>query len=233
MKAESRFDTKKAFVLNPQDVKKIWDLLEGADLEVEATLECADGISRKTKLMREVLEYDNSMRAEIKSLRLTGTSSSISSYSTITLGGAHSTSVSFSLNGHVDKVAELRVRLMDIIDGMRPWYDLCARFDFGAVVIILFMISGVYLSFLSSGKPKENIAPDHALSATVISIAAVMVMILIGWFFSRLKRRFFPIAVFEIGLGAKRNEFAEKVRWGVVVAFIISMAAAFAFKPFS
>lgn len=233
MKAESRFDTKKAFVLDPQNVKKIWDLLEGADLEVEATLECADGISRKTKLMEEVLGYDNPIRAEIKSLRLVGTSSSISSYSTITLGGAHSTSVSFSLNGHVDKVSELRIKLMDIVDGMKPWYDLFARFDFGAAVIIIFVVVGMYFSFLASGQSKGEVEPVHALSATAITIAVFGVLSLIGWVITRLRRRFFPVAVFDIGQGAKRNEFAEKVRWGVIVAFVVSILAAFAFKPFA
>lgn len=233
MKAESRFDTKKAFVLSPSDVEKIWGLLEEADLDVEATLDCTDGISRKTKVMKDVLEYPNPSRAEIKSLRLSGYSSSISTYSTITLGGAHSTSLSFSLNGGVDKVSEMRIKLIDIVDGMKPWYDLFARFDLANVVIAFSMMWVVFFSFLSTGKPKAEIAPMQALYGTLAFVGVIILLGLVGWGFMRLRRKFFPIAVFEIGQGAKRHEVAEKFRWGVIMAFIVGIVGAIAFKPFA
>lgn len=233
MKAESRFDSKKAFVLTQRDVKKIWDLLEGAGLEVEATLECADGISRKTKSLTEVLEYDNVQRAEIRALRLSGYSSEISAFSTITLGGMHSTSVTCSLNGHVDKVAEMRIKLIDVVDGMKPWYDLCARIDFGLLLLGFFMFWVVFFSFLGNGKPKAEVAPIQALYSTSIALGTFILLGLAGWGMTRLRRKYFPISVFEIGHGLKRHDFAEKVRWGVVVAFVVGLAGAFAFKPFA
>ncbi|MBP5124004.1 hypothetical protein [Pseudomonas protegens] len=233
MKAESRFDTKKSFVLNPEDVKKIWVLFQGAGLEVEATLDCADGIARKTKLMSDVLDYDNALRVEIKSLKLSGYSADLKAFSTITLGGAYSTSVSFSLVGHVDEVADMRIKLMDVVDGIKPWYDLLSRFDIFTTMAAVFMICGFYFSLLGSGKPKTNVEPSQAFYLTFVIIAVLVAIGLFVWGFSCLRRRFFPVAVFEIGQGLKRNEFAEKVRWGVVVAFVVGVAAAFAFKPFA
>ncbi|MEN5312391.1 hypothetical protein [Pseudomonas koreensis] len=219
--------------MTQRDVKKIWDLLEDAGLEVEATLECADGISRKTKSITEIFDYDNLPRAEIKTLRLSGFSSEVRSFSTISLGSDRSTKVTCSLNGHVDKVAEMRIKLMDIVDGMKPWYDLLARVDFSLLALGFFMFWGLFFSFLGSGKSKAEIAPIQAFYSTSIAIGAFAAIALAGWVMTRLRSKYFPIAVFEIGHGLKRHEFAEKVRWGVVVAFVVGLAGAFAFKPFA
>jgi len=233
MKAESQFYTKTAFVLNSVSVSKIWELFESAGLEVEATLECADGISRKVKLLSEIVGYDNARRAQITVFRLTGYSYELKSFSTVTMGGSHSTTVSFSLNGEAALVADMRIKLMDIIDGMKPWFDIIARFDFVGVVIALLTAVGVYYSLLGSNEPKAVVAPSQAFYATCLIIGFFCALILLAWGFKKLRHKVFPLAVFEIGQGIKREEVADKIRWSVIVALCVGVLGSFLFKPFA
>lgn len=233
MDAESSYESKQSFVVNVKSVEEIWALLESHGFEVEATLECSDGVFRKTKSITELTAYSNPPRARIKSLKFLGHKSSTSTYARVVVGGTNSVNVSFSVNGSITQVSEMREALVHTFDSIKPWYDMATKVDFLPLVALALIFFGIYTMFISHEKSSVQISSSEALIMAVATSGMIVLSFALIWALNKLKRLVFPKSVFLIGNGALRDDVAEKVRWGVVVTFIVGMGCAFAFKPFA
>lgn len=233
MDAESSYESKQSFVVNIKSVEEIWALLESYGFEVEATLECSDGVFRKTKSKTELTAYNNPPKARIKALRFVGFKSPGSTYARVVVGGTNSVNVSFSVNGSVTQVSEMREALVHTFDSIKPWYDVATKVDFLPLVALALIFFGFYTMFMSHEKGAAQITSTEALIMAILTSLMIVLSFALIWALNKLKRLVFPKAVLLIGNGLQRDDVAEKVRWGVVVTFIVGMGCAFAFKPFA
>ncbi|QGT81328.1 hypothetical protein [Pseudomonas coronafaciens] len=233
MDAQSRFDSKQSFVLDVPAVTSIWETLQKSDFQVEAVMDCGDGISRRTTLLNDVVNYSNPPKAQLESVKFHGYNRSKGNYATVFVGAEHSINLSFSLTGTAVQVSDTRERLVNIFDSIKPWYDRVTKLDFFVVLGLILIFGGMYSTLLSQSKPKADYTPLQAFYILGGSVALVVSGAALAWFLNKARSKIFPKAVFQIGHGIRREEFSEKIRWCVVVAFVVSIAAAFAFKPFS
>ena len=96
------------------------------------------------------------------------------------------------------------------------------------IVVILSIFSLFAVVFLrvafglvdSSDESSGPTARSVAIAYTVLGGAVV-----VGWGLNKIRERLFPSITFAMGQGKRRHENLEKIRWGVVVAFVISLLA--------
>ena len=79
----------------------------------------------------------------------------------------------------------------------------------------------VAFDLIDSGDESSGPTPrGTALVYTVIGGAIV-----VGWGLNRIRERLCPPVTFAMGQGKRRHENFEKIRWGVIVAFTVSLSA--------
>ena len=90
---------------------------------------------------------------------------------------------------------------------------------------LLVFIWLVILAMSDTSKPSPALTYAEASRAAA---AAILFLVGVGgliWGLNRLRRRFFPNAVYAIGRGVERYELDERIRWVVIVGFVISVLA--------
>lgn len=183
-------------------------------------------------LIDDVISYGNPPKAEIISINFHGFDRSTGNYAAVIVGTEHSINLSFSISGTAMQVSETRERLINIADSIKPWYDRITRLDFFVVYGLALFFFGVYSTLLSQSNKKLEYTPLQAFYVMLAGVALVGLGSALAWFLNKLRSKIFPKSVFQIGHGVRREELCDKIRWCVIIAFIVSIAAAFAFKPF-
>jgi len=69
----------------------------------------------------------------------------------------------------------------------------------------------------------------QSIKIIVIVLSVFGIIALSIWGLNRLRGIYFPFASFAIGQGLERYRVQENVRWGVVIAFVVSLAASTVF----
>ncbi|MEK6525535.1 MAG: hypothetical protein AABZ22_01545, partial [Nitrospirota bacterium] len=136
--------------------------------------------------------------------------------------------ISLSVDGPEDQVIVVRDKLNALFADMKPWYAVICRIDFFYVIwpLLVFMWL-VIIAMSDSSKPSRALSFTEAIRAASIAIVFFVGVGGSVWGLNRLRRRFFPEAVFAIGRGAERYEFDEKIRWVVIIGFAVSVLASF------
>ena len=57
------------------------------------------------------------------------------------------------------------------------------------------------------------------------SLLAIIVALVGGLGLNKLKSKIFPSSTFALGQGKARHNHLENIRWGVIIAFIVGVAA--------
>ena len=133
---------------------------------------------------------------------------------------------------------------MDVIAGMRPWYAAITYIKFMVTIAFVFgFISSLWISPVIlreimefRGTPiSDNIGEDTDLTSELLhSILYLSPINLILWgivlflsrsFLNNLYTYLFPRSIFTIGQGKSRFKQQQKVLWGVIIAFFVSLAA--------
>ena len=229
MEAQTRFDAQHAFVLEVEHVEKIWCLLEEQGMVVKATVDCSDGIVRHYEEKGSLASYENPKRAAISAVSFSGRIVEPFATAEIDLGARYSKSVSVSISGEETLVSSMRMSISDIVDGMKPWYSRIAVLDLSTIWFSIFMVLLLLAQLMgSSGEAKPSIPFTKALSMVVVVAAVIGVVAFVIGGVSWLRNRYFPVATFALGQGASRHDHFERIRWAVIVAFVISLAASIA-----
>ena len=227
MTVSARFEERHAFVLQPQDAKKLWSILEDRFGCPEGSALCVDGIERTFPSADAVNSYENARGRAIVSMKVSAYSKDYDRRAEIYFGARYSSSIEGSLHGPEDLVIATKNSLGEIFDGMRPWYSAVSRVDFFHVIFTVFMLSLTVIVTMAAGSSSSGSSPtfQHAVFST--SVVTILFAIIAGiiWLLNRLRRRFFPIAVFAVGQGGARHSIDEKIRWGVIVGLITSLVA--------
>ena len=213
-----------AFVCEAEDLERLTRLLELEVGEISWEIACADGVTRSGDNVAMLLEFDNAPNRKIQRLRLHAGGYVAERSASVQLGGSLDV-LHVSIDGPAEVVDQLRPALESQLSGLRVWYGRVADFDFlGASMLFLFLLGGtLFLAVVlleSSNESAETSRRPQAIFITVIVGIPV-----IAWGLNKIRDRLFPRVTFAIGQGKRRHEHLEKVRWGVIVAFGVSLSA--------
>lgn len=213
-----------AIIIDADSISRLWGHVEGFAKEASATVSCADGIERKFQSLEDLLHYENSIRAAVRTIEILGITRERSI--TVTIGRSHGARASLSIRGEEQDVTAVRARVLDSFTGMRAWYSPIATLDLWIVWFSIFMAFMLVIKLMLPGeapsRPERTFSEAvQALGKLVLYLAPVFAVI---FGVSRLKARYFPMVSMCIGQGARRHSTDEQVRWTVVVGLLVSLA---------
>ena len=219
---------KHAFVIRDSELKKLTRLLQDRIGKVHISVDCVDGFSREFNTLKDLIAYENSKSKRIHRIRLRAQSDDFSKSATIAFCDSSwfKKEVSLDVNGREDVVSRLKEGILDVIAGMRPWYNVIARVNFFIAVPIecltLYFIAVIAVEFKSVSLIDSPVS--HSTSSW--NRIAIMPLSVLGAYSLELLRGYlFPKIVFVIGQGESRFRLLEKVRWGVIIALLVSIVA--------
>ena len=229
-----------AFVVRPDELKKLVELLQKRIGKVDISADCVDKIEREFNTVKELIAYENSKSKRIRRIHLSARSDNYSKSATIVFRDSFFVGVSINVSGREDVVSRLKEEMLDIIAGMRPWYDAMSHINFVIVIsIVLWILMTFWLiPFVVDVVMKFRGIPmsdykgkDISFSVylrQVMPISTLLALIFVSTYmlyFKRLHKFLFPRAFFMIGQGKSRFEHQQRVRWCVIIGFFVSLAA--------
>lgn len=230
MAAKAKFETYSAFVLGPDDVRRVWTLLESKAGPVEAVAICADAFEREFNKVDDLINYANFPSQRIVGLQIGVWSENGEKASLIFT--EHDSPIRFSASGAENEVSILRQHILNLADAIRPWYSLIARIPRSIAMYIFMCIPVACLPLILMLPARQNRTPlsfNKAIVVVLLMFLAVGVVALGLVALNALRMALFPTATFALGAGAERHRTAENIRWAVVVGFFVSLAAALVF----
>lgn len=230
MAARATFETNSAFVLGPDDVRRVWTLLENKAGPVEAVAICADDFEREFNNADELINYANFPAQRIVGLQI-GVWSADGEKASVTFTN-HGSPIRFSASGVENELSILRQHVANLADAIRPWYSFIAKIPRSIALYILMCLPVVFLGLVLALPSRPNRTPLSFNKAALVIVLAVLVVgalaaALAG--VNALRLALFPTATFALGAGAERHRTFENIRWAVVVGFFVSLAAAIVF----
>lgn len=226
MNVTARIDLSHAFVLRPADVAKIWSAFSESIGPVKATARCTDNIEREFNSADELTSYENARPRAIRSLTIRARSKDWDTSALLHVGSRLSTTIELNLEGPESRVLLVRDRLGELFAEIRPWYSMVTRIDFFVVVWAVMAFFVLVLTAMGSGAKSERTLtfPEAVKAAAILVVFLGAIGALIAGI-NRLRDRFFPVVTFALGRGQDRYEFDEKIRWVVIIGFLVSAFA--------
>lgn len=225
-----RFEKDHAFILPETEVKKIWASLEEAFGEVSADVEFTDNIERKANTLEQLLSFENSKNRSVKRIEFNSKDESHDNRITISFEDYTQKPIRVRASGDDDLITRFGDSLQETIDGLKPWYYLICKINFFFIIGVVIFIGMMLLNIMVPDKPRDNpVELSKAIEILSIIFGSIGVLWLSVWGLNKIKSYCFPIATFSIGQGKERHRIRENIRWGVVVAFIVSFSASAVF----
>jgi hypothetical protein len=228
MEASTEINHYGALIIKSSDIETLWKLLDEEFEEIQIKIKCNDGISRTYSSYKEFEKFDNPKSKEIRSIFVNGYDKyMLNAY--IDFSSSNRITSSLSIKADEETISRLRDKYTDLIDNSSPWYSKISRIDFEK---IFFFIGGVAFALLLiysqsvSEEGKEKPGFLEILIAFLVVIAAIgIIFFFIPFVLKSIQEKYFPKVSFLIGLGNDRYNHAEKIRWGIIVAFTVSLVA--------
>ena len=230
MESNLRTERNQAFVLKETDIDKVWNTMQSDVGEVYAEVSFSDSIERKVKTLGEVLAFENSNKKKITRIGLYARSSSGETISRVVFEDSKYRPIQVSASGIDDVVTKFGDNMSEILDGLKPWYSIISKLDFFYVIGFVCWIAYMLLKIMTPDTPNSNaLELVQSIKIIVIVLSVFGIIALSIWGLNRLRGIYFPFASFAIGQGLERYRVQENVRWGVVIAFVVSLAASTVF----
>lgn len=229
---------KQTFVVGASELKKLYGILQDRIGEVYILAHCADNLYREFETVKDLIAYENPKSKEIRHIRLSARSNDYSKSATIDFFGSSWRGISIDCTGCQDDVSKFKEDTLDVIAGMRAWYDVMHRIYFVyAIFGLFFIVSFIWfitlIAYLVVEFKGESVSDFNArginiaaLPRGVMAIIAIL-LYMAGCFYNKLCDSLFPPAVFTIGQGKSRFKYKERVQWAVIIGFVVSLAAGF------
>jgi len=215
-----------AYILRPSHVQRIWGVLSEQIGTVSATASCSDHIERQFTSLDDLLGFENSRTRAIRSLYIRAASRESDSAAGVTIEADSWSTLSLRVEGEESLVQRIRDGISEVFDGMRAWYSAIARLDFFYVVFGFVGIAYMVLrSMVGGDTPSPAMKLSQAVWLTLGLLGFIAALSFLVWFLNRIRQRFFPIATIALGQGIERYDFDDKVRWVVLVGFVVSVFA--------
>lgn len=226
MNSTADFSLNHAFVLDSPVSSKIWSLLTSKVGTVYASAACEDGLVRRFETPEELHKYENPLNRAIYAISFLASSPTRDAWAEVSFNWSYGGRIRVQIDGSEAVVLDVRDRIHDILAGTRPWYWRISRFDASPIFLLIAFALIWFIGVTSSGKSKaEAISLKEALLGTIALLTLIVFYSLVPWCLNKIRRRYFPHAVFAFGQAKARYETDEKVRWGVIVAFVLSLIA--------
>jgi len=236
MKANYSKEFNRTFIVGEDRISKMYKLLVEKIGETRIKVDCTDDITRTFTTLAELLEFENSSAKEITTLTLES-SPEVKFFSPDVRirfrSKGYFRGISIDIDAHDDETISFLVStLNDILDGTKPWYHPITTvnifYSIFAIYLFIFLAFLIYAAFLLPEPivPTESqTSPDLRKDAKLwlIAIGFLLTNLGVGYLFSRFIDKFFPFGTFLVGQGISRHDSLEKIRWGVIVAAIISL----------
>jgi hypothetical protein len=234
VRASCSLQLPQAFLLGEEHIKKLCKLLDERIGHVEIKAACVDQLEREFKDSADLVKYENTKAAEINRLSMTAWSDNREKRVSLVFCGDPTRIRGISIDIAADDSVVLRLKsdILDIVSGTRPWFNsLSSMNSAGFILPLAYLLLPLILSLLVLKLARLSIIfsrPPDATNIThayVLTCVAIVAYIAIVWGAHRVFKHVFPHSVFLLGQGKARYNFIEKLQWGVVIGFVVSLAA--------
>lgn len=219
---------KHAFVVRQDGLQKIWKLLEDHIGAVNASAECSDDMVREFNNWEQLASYENPSTKKMLKLSIQSRSDDRNKSANVNFSDNSWGTIRIWIEAPKRVGAEVKDAISDILDGMKPWYSVLARVDIPYVIIFVFgfayIVSNIYFLNQPTGTPK-GISFERAffLSGAVILFLGILAFFI--WALNKIWSWLFPVGFFALGQGEQRYKTVEKVQWGILITFLVSLVA--------
>ena len=215
-----------SFAVDESSLKKIIKLLIDRIGEVSISIDCADDVTRQMSSTAQLFNFENPKDKKIQKLHLVARSVEEEKRVSIKWSSIDSRGIFVDIEARDDVVVRLKSDLLDIISGMKLWYEF-----YGIVEKILFgmlILISIYFSFHFAIIDVEHFNKEppyspfkHYLAWFLITFTCPLWLAI----YIAMRSLLLPKGVFLVGQGISRYKTLEKVQWSVLVGFFISFAA--------
>jgi hypothetical protein len=208
-----------AFVLTPALLDRLVVVLSEASEDLEFTVKFVDGTTVEYDGVQKITQLPNSNHRSIVSL-IAGTAGDARTSVNVVLKAkaeGDEPSVEYTVGGTQRNVVYLSDQLDDWVAGIRQWYSF--GFSPGAGIVLFFVAMFLppevwkytaHFFFSQSLLQNKSYSWIEGLSMVLMWVAEYFVF------------QLFPRGTFAIGRGATRYQFLNSLRWGVLVAVVVS-----------
>lgn len=220
-----------AFVIGSPELQEVVALFEKHIGKVDVRVKCSDDFSRDFDTLKELIAYRNPKSKEIRRIHLTARSDDHKKSAAIAFVDSTWSGILIDFKGPEDTVFILKEETLDIIAGIRPWYNVISNFKAHmAISFILGIILGIINVFWIQSALGYKIEDMSFITflRKVMPINIMITGIIFVTLYAFLRKPYkylFPQAVFLIGQGESRFKHQQKVSWGVIIAFLVSLTA--------
>jgi hypothetical protein len=232
MDAHYAVDLTTPFVVGPGELAKLAEILERHVGTVRIQADCADGVSRSFPAIRDVIAYENATSTQITSIRIAASSTDFARSASVQFAGSRWRTISLDLRADDDLVAKLKTETLEIVEGTRPWYAVMQRIDFvfvGFMALMLLLLAVLAAIAIKRLPASRSAAPENVQQSAVAQLqlfGILAAVIVLGFVLNGARDWLFPFAVFTIGQGSARFSSLERIQWGIVIAFVVSLVSA-------
>jgi hypothetical protein len=234
MRASCSLEIDQAFILDADVFKKLCKLLDERIGHLEIRAECADQVRREFKDAADLVKYENTKGKDILRLSISARSDNHDKSSEVKFSGKFSSGISIDINANDDVLTRLRSDISDIVSGTKPWFSvmscvdlvLCASIKY--LIIVIGLVTGAIMVSRIQKVTTINADAHGTVIGCLVGIVSIVGFAIIWWFIYHLRRFIFPRSVFLIGQVKNRYRIIERCQWGVLIAFLVSIAAGIA-----
>lgn len=232
---QSRFDHDYVivFVVDQDAITKIYSLLKSKICDPEITIECVGNVTHTMNSVSKLFEYANSKEKKIRKLTLSAhLLQSPSKNATIVFNGKNSFSrgVSIKLEARNDLVENMKKSILDIIDGVKPWYHHAPKLDFIVIGMGVLFCTSMILNILKvQGYISVTEENKFDISELNLFIIGTLLCLVFLYSLNRVRDLIFPKSIFLIGNEIKRYETIKNFQWVVGIGGVLSIVVGSAF----
>lgn len=209
-------------------LKKIWDLFQSRIGKTTIRTKCADAMVREFSSWNQFSSFDNPPQKKISQLIISSRSEDMKKSASIDFSDWSWRSIGININGNEQVVSRLYDEVADILESTRPWYSRITKFNFFYAISFPVLFSIIVMLLYNLDKTKgveQSVNIGRAILITAVSISIFTILALIIWGLNKLRSKYFPFAYFALGQGEERYKVDEKIRWCILVGFVVSFTA--------
>ena len=186
-----------------------------------------DQLTRAFVNIDELKQFRNGTKSQIKELEFIARDPTHEQRCTVSMSADGDNNVTFSIDAREDVAVRLNGFFEDFFEAVRPWYSSIAKAKLDSLLVGVMLTVGaiIFLILLVSGRLSKidwaEATSDGKAEAFMYGILIMLATTLLN----SIKSRYFPMGVFSIGDGVRRQERLEKIQSGVIVSFVVSIAA--------
>ena len=232
---------RRPFALTIDEIQSLYKALSFEHHRPKISADCSDDSKRTFDGIEEFLDYNNPNNRKITRLRISnrilhneiGNSESFeidfsSESYLLQRFGIDRSEIRLNLDGTDEKINALRDKILDMIDGSRPWYYFGARLNFLQLWIGIWLFF-IPISIIIAGRYFQQDLEEDSVKTIVMELRRVVysafLAYVLGKLLFKLRQHLFPSGVFLTGQQQKFEENRDKVRWRLIWFLVLSVGS--------